>query len=72
MFYMLTSLQNSDKWQNRKHANSNLTLRKKLSAFGCNDAEKLLKQDNIKNKYGTNDYYQTIKHVPSPKIFFWI
>ena len=47
MFYMLTSLQNSDKWQNRKHANSNLTLRKKLSALGCNDAEKRLKQDNI-------------------------
>ena len=46
MFYMLTSLQNSDKWQNRKHANSNLTLRKKLSALGCNDAEKRLKQDN--------------------------
>ena len=44
---MLTSLQNSDKWQNRKHANSNLTLRKKLSALGCNDAEKRLKQDNI-------------------------
>ena len=48
MFYMLTSLQNSDKWQNRKHENSNLTLRKRLSAFGCNDAEKLLTKDNIK------------------------
>lgn len=47
-FFKLTSLQNSDKWQNRKHANSNLTLRKKLSAIGCNDAEKLLKQDSIK------------------------
>ena len=48
MIYMLTSLQNSDKWQNRKHGNSNLTLRKKLWALGFNDAEKLLKQDNIK------------------------
>ena len=36
----------TDKWQNRNHANSNLTLRKKLSALGCNDAEKRLKQDN--------------------------
>ena len=31
-----------------QHANSNLTLREKLSALGSNDAEKFLKQDNIK------------------------
>ena len=48
MLYLLTSLYNSDKWWNRKHANSNLTLRKKIWALGFNDAEKLLKQDNIK------------------------
>ena len=72
MFYMLTSLQNSDKWQNRKHENSNLTLRKKLSALGCNDAEKLLKQDNIKINMVKNNYHQTIKHVPSTEIFLWI